>query len=71
MPVSFSGEQSPSFEWIETNLEKPRLKITFPDGGPGEVAILKRQDDNFPGDKDDNTCIYSGTLKNESGNFKF
>ena len=64
---SFIGEPPPSFEWIQTNVTAPRLKITFYDGGPADVAILEPQDDRTPGDNDTDTCIYSGTLKNEPG----
>ena len=67
---SYSGELPPAFEWIDTDLQEPRLKITFPDRGPSGVAILEGKDDGTPGKKDAAVCIYSGTLKNESGSYK-
>ena len=63
----FIGEPPPSFDWIEINITRPRLKITFHDGGPADEAVLELQDDRIPGDNDTSTCIYSGTLKNEPG----
>lgn len=67
-------EKLPSFKWDVEQHKKSKgqeefLWITFPDGGPKDVAILKRinpipdEDEEEQGVDD---CIFSGSLKNES-----
>ena len=74
-PAAASGllkhDENPSFEWIGgfSPDEVPKLKITFPDGGEDDVAILQRFNPIPVGplERSENVdnCIFHGYLLNE------
>ena len=64
-------DENPSFEWIGplSSKEVPKLKITFPDDGEDDVAVLQHfnpipQGKTERSDYVDN-CIFHGYLLNE------
>lgn len=69
-----SNNQStlPSFQWDKDQHSKPNnteehLWITFPDGGPDDVAILQHFNPILePNATNVDDCIFHGALKNES-----
>ena len=61
----------PTFTWLNkaSPLGVPLLRITFPDGGEDDVAVLKEYNPIPMGpserSSDVDRCIYSGILGNE------
>ena len=64
---------NPSFEWIgkPSSDEALKLKISFPDGGEDDVAVLQRFNPIPVGPaeraEDIDNCIFHGYLLNEDG----
>ena len=54
-PDDYARTEVPAFKWLTSFGKYERLQITFPDGGPDDVAILKSTSD----------CILDGHLADD------
>ena len=67
--MDFVGNAIPTFKWISNGDFDHRIQISFPDGGPDDVALLKPSIPSFSSDivdKNDTGCIFHGHLRDEN-----
>ena len=67
--MNFVGNAIPTFKWTSNGDFDYRIQISFPDGGPDDVALLKPSIPSFSSDivdKNDTGCIFHGHLRDEN-----